>query len=147
MTAQISPVPRLDLASSFEPVLTYHRHIDAGTASAGIDCFTEDATFEARGERLQGKAEIAGFLAHRQGQTDRHTVHTITNPLVTGTAERAVVTAFVLLHVRQPDASYRLERVLDTVHELVPDDAGRWRVAVRRSRPLHPTVQATGPTP
>ncbi|MEV0219800.1 hypothetical protein [Streptomyces sp. NPDC050704] len=47
--------------------------------------------------------------------------------------------AMVLLHVRQPDGAYVLDRVLGTVHRF-RHSGGEWRITHRTSRPPHPTV-------
>jgi hypothetical protein len=125
-------------------VLSLHRAIDTGRAATGIDLFTTDAVFQARGDELVGRSAIAAFLAEREARTDRHTVHVVTNATVHRTAaDHVEVTAFVLVHVREPDGSYRLERVLDTVHEMQATDSG-WLISRRRSRPLHPAPGAAG---
>jgi len=115
----------------------YHGAIDRGRATEAIDLFTEDAVFQARGEELIGRAAIAAFLVERQAQIGRHTVHLVANERVIAAAVgEARVQAIVLLHVRQPDGRYLLERVLDTEHVLYCRASG-WRIHRRLSRPLH----------
>jgi ketosteroid isomerase-like protein len=116
-------------------VVAYHGDIDRGRATAAIDHFTADASFEARGEQLQGREQILGFLADRERRTDRHTVHVVTNASSTQTDDGIAVSALVLLHVRGAQG-YALERVLDTVHRFRPTEQG-WKIAARTSAPLH----------
>jgi hypothetical protein len=122
----------------------YHRDIDTGRATAGIGAFADNAEFEAHGRVFRGRAEILGFLSARQADTGRRTVHVIANEVVTGQddegdGDRVELRAMVLLHVRQPDGSYLLDRVLDTVHQF-RYSGGEWRITRRTSRPLHPAA-------
>ena len=118
-------------------VLGYHRDIDGGRATAGIGAFADDAEFEAHGRVFRGRGEILGFLTDREADTQRQTVHVLANGTVTGQDDdRIELCAVVLLHVRQPDGTYRLERVLDTVHQLC---RGRRRVADHEAH-LHPVA-------
>lgn len=125
-------------------VVGYHRDIDSGRATAGIGAFADDAEFEARGRVFRGRGEILDFLSAREADTGRQTVHVLANEVVTASddgpqGERIELRAMVLLHVRQPDGAYVLDRVLDTVHQLRRLD-GEWRITRRTSKPLHPTV-------
>jgi ketosteroid isomerase-like protein len=129
--------PAGDIASARATVVAYHAAIDRSRATAALPLFAEDAHFEAKGEVLQGHAEIGGFLSYREAQRDRHTVHVIANETAEHVgADEVELSAFVLLHVRRPDGGYALERVLDTVHRVRRTDGG-WRIARRSSRPLH----------
>lgn len=120
-----------------EVVLAYHRAIDTGRASEGIVFFTDDAVFQAKGMHLVGRKAIAGFLNERQSQTERHTVHIVANvSVVRAQPDEVELAALVLLHVRQDDGRYDLERVLDTTHVVTRTAAG-WRVHRRLSQPLH----------
>ena len=126
--------------AALEVVVAYHRNIDLGRASAGIDLFEPDAVFQARGLELVGREAIAGFLADREAQRDRHTVHVLANQVVRQVSTDEIeVLALVLLHVRQPDGSYTLERALDTTHVVRRGPAG-WLIHQRLSRPMHPPV-------
>lgn len=51
--------------------------------------------------------------------------------------------ALILLHVRQTDGSYELERVLDTTH-VVTREVGGWKIHRRLSSPLHDAPPASG---
>lgn len=123
-------------------VAGYHREIDSGRATAGIGAFDEHAEFEAHGRTYRGRAEILEFLTAREANTGRQTVHVLANETVSAPAsdeQRIELRAFVLLHVRQPDGAYRLERVLDTVHHLRRADQ-QWRITRRTSTLLHPAT-------
>ncbi|WP_371574635.1 nuclear transport factor 2 family protein [Streptomyces sp. NBC_01314] len=96
------------------------------------------------GRVFRGRDEILGFLKAREADTGRQTVHVLANEVVTGQddgsdAKGIELRAMVLLHVRQPDGAYILDRVLNTVHRL-RYAGGEWRITHRASRPLHPTV-------
>jgi SnoaL-like protein len=127
-----------------ELVAGYLRHIDSGRATEGIDVFAPDAQIEAHGRVFRGRAEILGFLADREANRARQTVHVLANEVMTsGDAEpgrdgsRCIESrALVLLHIRQPDGCYRLERVLDAVHQLHHID-NQWRITRRTMTPLH----------
>ncbi|MFI6466282.1 nuclear transport factor 2 family protein [Streptomyces sp. NPDC050528] len=125
-------------------VVSYHRDIDSGRATAGIGAFADDAEFEAHGRAFRGREEILGFLKAREANAGRQTVHVLANEVVTAQGdgsddERVEMQNMVLLHVRQPDGAYVLDRVLNTVHRF-RHSGGRWRITHRTSRPLHPTV-------
>lgn len=121
-------------------VLAYHRAIDTGRATDGLDLFTEDAVFQAKGRELVGREAIGGFLADRESQTDRHTVHVVANvSVVREGSDEIELNALVLLHVRHADGRYVLERVLDTTHVVTRSSSG-WQVHRRFSRPLHATT-------
>jgi hypothetical protein len=125
-------------------VVGYHSDIDSGRATAAIIAFADDAEFEAHGRIYRGRAEILGFLSAREADTARQTAHVIANEVVTGQDDesddsRVELRAMVLLHVRQPDGSYLLDRVLSTVHQF-RYSGGEWLITRRTSRPLHPTA-------
>ncbi len=125
-------------------VVGYHREIDSGRATAGISAFADDAEFEAHGRIIRGRDEILGFLTAREADIGRQTVHVIANEVLTGQDggsddKRVELQAMILLHVRQPDGAYLLDRVLSTVHQFRYAD-GEWLITRRTSRPLHPTA-------
>lgn len=137
MTSAIDDGVELRARAAEEVVLAYHRAIDTGRATAGIQFFTDDAIFQAKGMELVGREAIGGFLADRQSQTDRHTVHVVANSsVVRAEPDEIELSALVLLHVRHTDGRYVLERVLDTTHVVTRGPDG-WRVHRRFSRPLH----------
>jgi hypothetical protein len=132
------------VTSCWALVANYHRDIDRGRATAGIGAFADDAEFEAHGRVFRGKHEILGFLTAREADAGRQTVHVLANETLIGQDEegdlrRVELRAMVLLHVRQPDGTYLLDRVLDTVHQFRYSD-GEWRITRRTSTPLHPAA-------
>lgn len=137
MTNELDEGTELRARAAQEVVLAYHRAIDTGRATAGIELFTDDAIFQAKGIELVGRDAIGGFLADRESQTDRHTVHVVANvSVVRAERDEIELSALVLLHVRHADGRYVLERVLDTTHVVTRGPSG-WQVHRRLSRPLH----------
>lgn len=113
--------------------------IDRGRATEALDLFTDDASFAARGQQLHGREAIAGFLRERQGEASRHTVHVIANDVVRAAGEdELVLTATLLLHEREQDDRYAIHRALDTT-QTFRRHSDRWRIAARRTRPIHLT--------
>ncbi|GAA3999862.1 MULTISPECIES: nuclear transport factor 2 family protein [Streptomyces] len=141
----VSPADRSDAVGHCRAlVVSYHRDIDSGRATTAIGAFADDAEFEAHGKVFRGRDEILGFLKAREANTGRQTVHVLANEVVTGQDDasddkRVEMQTMVLLHVRQPDGAYVLDRVLNTVHRF-RYSRGQWRITQRTSRPLHPTV-------
>lgn len=141
----VTPADQDDVGSHcLALVVGYHRDIDRGRATAGIDVFADDAEFEAHGRVFRGRSEILDFLRAREADTTRQTVHVLANEVTTvqtggphGTSVQ--LQALILLHVRQPEGAYVLDRVLNTTHQF-RRTGGKWRIARRASRPLHPTV-------
>jgi len=137
VTSALDDGTELRARAAEEVVLAYHRAIDTGRATAGVELFTDDAIFQAKGVELVGREAIGSFLADRESQTDRHTVHVVANvSVVRAESDEIELSALVLLHVRHADGSYVLERVLDTTHVVTRGSSG-WRVHRRFSRPLH----------
>lgn len=131
-------------AAATETVLAYHRAIDTGHATDAISLFTEGAVFQAKGTELVGREAISGFMTDREAQVERHTVHVVANLMVLRAQDdRVELGALVLLHVRQADGRYELERVLDTTH-IVTRDVGGWKIDRRLSRPLHDAPPTAG---
>jgi len=123
-------------------IVNYHGDIDRGRASTAIVHFDDDAEFEARGEQLRGREQILRFLTDREARTDRHTVHVVANPVTIEASNDTVeVSALIMLHVRNAEGGYALERVLDTVHRF-RSTACEWKIVSRTSTPLHAAVPA-----
>lgn len=112
--------------------------IDRSRASDALELFTDDASFAARGQQLQGRPAIARFLHERQAETDRHTVHVLSNEIVrSATADQVELTATLLLHEREPDGHYAIHRALDTTQTFLRHH-DRWRIHTRSTQPIHP---------
>lgn len=114
--------------------------IDHGQATAALDLFTHDASFAARGRQLHGHQEISAFLREREAETDRHTVHVVTNDVVrSANDDEVVLSAMLLLHERGSDGRYAIHRVLDTT-QTFRRDRDRWRIRDRSTQPIHPAT-------
>jgi uncharacterized protein (TIGR02246 family) len=112
--------------------------IDHGHATAALDLFTDDASFAARGQQLRGHEAIAAFLHEREAETERHTVHVVTNDVLrSATDDEIVLSATLLLHERDSAGRYAIQRVLDTT-QTFSRDRDRWRICERSTRPVHP---------
>lgn len=111
--------------------------IDHGRATEALGLFTDDASLTARGEQLQGLEAISSFLAQRQAETHRQTVHVIANEIIQQTDDQLLeLRATLVLHVRQPDNSYLIERVLESTQTFRATNVG-WRISQRDVWPLH----------
>lgn len=111
--------------------------IDHGRATEGLGVFTDDACLTARGERLQGHEAIKRFLAQREAETHRHTVHVIANDTIQQTDGQLLeLRTTLILHVRQPDGTYCIEGILESTQTFRRTDAG-WRINHRDVWPLH----------
>jgi len=115
--------------------------VDHGEATQALDLFTDDASFAARGQQLHGHVAIAAFLREREAETDRHTVHVVTNDVVRSAGDDEIVlSATLLLHERDSDGRYAIHRVLHTTQTL-RRDRDRWRIRDRSTRPIHPPTE------
>nr|WP_243743706.1 nuclear transport factor 2 family protein [Pseudonocardia dioxanivorans] len=133
----MSTDPRGAVAACSDLVVSYHRAIDTGRATDGISAFAPEAEFTAKGRVMRGHDEILDFLADRERQVDRQTVHVIANEKVLDAIEERVeLGALILLYVRGPAGDYVLERVLETRHTF-GEFNGTWLITRRTSSPLH----------
>lgn len=111
--------------------------IDHGRATEALALFTDDASLTDRGEQLQGLEAISDFLAQREAETHRQTAHVIANEILRQTDDqRLELLATLILHVRQPDGTYLIERVLESTQTFRATSAG-WRITQRDVWPLH----------
>ena len=125
-----------------QSIVSYHGDIDRGRATQGIRYFAEDASFQARGRNLAGREAILGFLADREANTARRTLHVISNPVTTFDGDDALsIAAMIVLYAMDESGAYVVENVLDTVHRFVRSAAG-WLIVDRTSHRLHPAVPA-----
>ncbi|CAN5619392.1 hypothetical protein BH24ACT15_BH24ACT15_03790 [soil metagenome] len=138
MTRPTTP-DRADGAAACHAVLVeFLAAIDHGHASTALNLFTEDASFTARGQQLQGRTAISEFLAQRQAETDRQTAHIIANETTRTDHTHGEITldAVLVLLVRDEAGNYLTDRVLDTTQQFMPTPAG-WRIATRHTTPFH----------
>lgn len=115
-------------------IYAYHHHIDMGRATAGIDCFSGAAEFEAHDKIYTGHNEILEFLRNRKSQTDRSTVHVITGPRFSYLDDKKeiVVAAIAMINLRDDRGTYRCDRALDMVHRF-RKFGDNWLIVSRRS--------------
>jgi len=145
MTRPITPDPGVDAdsaAACHAVLVEFLAAIDHGHASTALDLFTEDASFTARGQQLQGRDAISGFLTEREAETGRQTVHIIVNETARTDDKREALTldAVLVLLVRNEAGHYVTDRVLDTTQQFVPTQEG-WRISRRDTTPFHPPMQ------
>jgi len=140
MTRPTTP-DRADAPTACHAVLVeFLAAIDHGHASTALDLFTEDASFTARGQQLQGHDAISTFLAQREAETKRQTAHIIANETAQASSDGTVTLAAVLvLLVRSEAGHYITDRVLDTTQQFMPTSTG-WRITSRHTAPFHPPV-------
>ena len=140
MSARVHPASAelCERAEVLEVIYLFHRHIDRGQATNALDLVADDADFTIRGERMRGRAEVGEFLARREQQTDRRTLHLIESPIVTGgRGGEVVVEAVLAMHSRDDAGTLRLDNAFEIAHTLVLGDGG-WRIRDRTMSPIHP---------
>ncbi|MEJ7786653.1 MAG: nuclear transport factor 2 family protein [Solirubrobacteraceae bacterium] len=144
MTGPATVADERSLRACHDTLVAFLAAIDRGHASAAIDCFTDDATMNARGQQLHGHAEIAGFLAERETDPERRTAHVLTNHTARQTAEGIIeIDAILVLLVHNATGAYAIDRVLNTTHSLRRTDTG-WKITRRTTHPLH-NAASSGP--
>lgn len=119
--------------------------IDHGHATTALGLFTADAAFTARGQQLQGRDAIRGFLAERETETHRPTVHIVANETTRtdDTHEAVILDAILVLLVLDETGQYVIDRVLDTTQQFAPTPAG-WQITRRDAAPFHPPTPSAG---
>lgn len=126
-----------------QSIVAYHGDIDRGRAIQGIRYFADHARFQARGQNLTGREAILGFLANREANTARRTLHLISNPVTTFEGDDALsIAAVVVLYAMDESNVYVMENVLDTVHRFTRSNDG-WLIVDRTSQRLHPAAPTT----
>ena len=117
-------------------VLGLYEAIDAGRATAALDLFTTDAVFEGPDGVRRGAAEIADFLAAREANTERRTVHVYANVDTRQLDDRDVeVRGVMLIHTPDRAGDWQLER-LTRVRHVVRTADGTTLIVERRREPL-----------
>jgi hypothetical protein len=120
-----------DVLVAFLTAVDHHQAINA------LPCFTDDAEIVARGQHLNGRAEIRAFLAERQADSARHTAHLILNEVFDHVdADRIELRARVVLVLQQPTDGYHVDQIVETTQTFRLTTAG-WRIAQRDEAPLH----------
>lgn len=109
-----------------------------GAGHDALELFTSDAVFDPCGTRLRGHDEIARFLAAREDEAERHTVHVITNDAIRRQDDSEHEwTALLTFYERRSDGTYQLDRILATAQTFQRLPSG-WRISSRITRPAHP---------
>lgn len=103
-------------------VLDLYAAIDAGKARSAVALFADDAVFETTKQRSEGLEAVASFLAAREDDTEKRTLHVLTN-LRHDTKSNATVELDALLLVYGPGREetsppWVLEHALSTRHVL-----------------------------
>lgn len=125
------------LRACHEALVALLAAIDHGHATTAIDLFTEDASMQARGQQLRGHTEIAGFLAEREADTDRRTVHVLANETARQPSDNEIeIDALLVLLVHDPAGTYAIDRVLDTSQRMRRTARG-WKIDYRSAQPAH----------
>ena len=114
-----------------------YRIVDDGQAAAVTELFTEDGRFTVEGNiDVQGQASLSEMFAARQADTERRTLHCLSNLTVAQLTDdeaqlRATLTLYHL-NGANPTIPSILANVED-VHRLID---GQWRIASRTTRVL-----------
>lgn len=119
-------------------LVRYLSAVDRGDATSAIDCFTDEASVSARGRPLQGRVEIAEFLADRdRAHADgRRTAHLVTNVAVEQTdGGRLQLPARLVFLMPDEHGRWQIENILDTTQLFVRTPAG-WQIHTRTEHPL-----------
>lgn len=131
-----------DVAACRAVLVDFLAAIDQGRATQGLDLFTDDASFAARGRQLHGRDAIAAFLEQRESE-QRHTVHVLANDVVRVRGpEEITLTALLMLYERPVDGAWHLDWILDTTQTFRRRHDG-WRISHRATSP----ASTRGPQP
>ena len=115
--------------------LAFHGHIDDGHATRSLDLLTEDAVFEVRGTRHEGREAIGRFLRAREEDVTRRTRHLASNFRFVRDSERAAhasANLTLFTGVGEDGRRLALEAVIDCELAFVRGDDGEWRIGRRR---------------
>lgn len=92
-----------DVTGCHTVLIDFLAAIDHGHATTAVDLFTDDASFAAGGQQLHGRDAISRFLAEREAEIERHTVHLVANEVSRQVTDSEVeLDALIVLFVRQP---------------------------------------------
>lgn len=112
--------------------------IDRGRATHAVCLFTAGACLDARGVKLQGRDQIARFLADRERE-ERVTVHLTCNEVVLrATEDELELTALLLLYERRAEGRYELTHALETTQLFRRQSRDGWLIHARTVAPWHP---------
>lgn len=134
---ELAPVDPEDRAAVLEAIYLFHRHIDRGEATKALSLVAEDADFTIRGQRMRGVDEVAEFLAWREQQTDRKTLHLIESPVIAREQDGAItVEAVLAMHASDDGGVLHLTGAFEIAHTLVRA-TDRWQIRDRTMSPIH----------
>ena len=112
-------------------VLDLYAAIDAGRARSAMALFADEPVFETTRQRAEGRDAVSAFLAAREDDTARRTLHVLTNLRHDSAGATARLDALLLVYGPGPDGQpWVLEHAGPARHELVQTDDG-WLIAQR----------------
>jgi hypothetical protein len=115
-------------------VLDVYAAIDAGRARSAGDWFTGDAVFETSTSRAKGLEAVKAFLAAREADTERRTLHVLSNIRASRTsAGDAEIDGVLFVYVpgtAEPGPPWVLQHVAP-VHHVLRSVDDRWLLAAR----------------
>lgn len=135
-TTPLDPLPDGALvAALMQRIHRFYRALDAGAADDVAAIMAADGTWHRKGAALTGPEAVRAAVAERE--TDRVTVHSVLNPVVTPTAAPDVAEARYILMVhegwrQEHKPSVRLVGILDC-HDRFVRQNGTWYVAEKTS--------------
>ncbi|GAB2868253.1 SgcJ/EcaC family oxidoreductase [Nocardioides pacificus] len=117
-------------------ISAYGPLVDAGSAEAIADLWTEDGVYDVDEVYLAGREQLEAMVRStgHQGWITGGCAHVVSPPHVTVTGDRAVAVCHSLMVVRT-DGRFEVRRVTANHWELVRTEQG-WRVEVRTNRIL-----------
>lgn len=128
-----------DEAAVIRVLYQYAHAIDYGDEPLWVDCFTEDAVWEAFNEvlgktmRLSGRDELARFAYEHTRPPIAHHKHLVTEPIVQLSGDSATSSCYFLVLAAGQGGLPALATFGRYVDEHRRDGDGRWRIARRRA--------------
>jgi hypothetical protein len=118
---------------------TYGQALDVGDEDAFVDCFTEDATFDARGRsenyttfHLAGREAFQDFVRGHTRPPVRYHLHLVAEPIISLEERNATSRSYMMVvmeHEGEPVLRV-FGRYRDTLRKC---DDGRWRFVSREA--------------
>lgn len=121
-------------------VTAFARFVDSGQGERVVQLFTPDATFERRGERLQGHAQIRAAQARRSPQVVTRHCCAPSHIELAGPGHATGVTCFQLYRHTWPDGEpvgvgpLNPPEVIGEYHDEFRRTADGWRIHARVAR-------------
>ena len=126
-------------AAIFDLLYQYAHSIDYGDEQGFVDCFTEDAVWEAHNAVTgtvmsnTGHTELMHFVAGHTRPPELYHKHLIIEPRVHIDGDTASSTCYFVLVVSPPGGVPEVVTFGRYVDRLQRDAAGNWRIANRRA--------------